>query len=114
MGHYKRSLCQVDDGFLSSQRTAGVQRAQSGIMNTSRSTTSVRAWRRLWRPDRTAFWMTLLFNGASTAAVMWERHGGVQGLAQIGVLLLALVNSLLGLWWLKRLWQDDVPRGTKV
>ena len=71
----------------------------------SSSTASVRGWRRVWRPDQPAFWMALLFNGVSSALVLWDRHADLEGSAQTVVLLLALANSLLGLWWLKRLWQ---------
>jgi len=83
-------------------------------MSTSPSTASVRGWRRLWRPSQPAFWMTVFFNGVSSAAVLWERHMGLEGAAQAMVLLLALANSLLGLWWLKRLWQTDAaPRAAE-
>lgn len=71
----------------------------------SPSTASVRGWRRVWRPDQPAFWMALLFNGVSSALVLWDRYADLDGAAQTALLLLALANSLLGLWWLKRLWQ---------
>jgi len=75
---------------------------------------SVRGWRRLWRPSHPAFWIGLLLNGLSSAMVLAHQALSLQGWLSLLVLGVALTNSLLGLWWLKRLWQDDVPPGTKV
>lgn len=76
-------------------------------MAKSLSPASVRGWRRIWRPDQPAFWMALLFNGVSSVLVLWDRHADLDGMTQTVVLLLALANSVLGLWWLARLWRID-------
>jgi hypothetical protein len=63
-------------------------------------------WRRLWQPRLPSFWMVIFFNVVSTALVALYHGLGLQGASGTVLLMLALSNSVLGLWWARRLWRD--------
>jgi hypothetical protein len=53
-----------------------------------------------------AFWLAVLFNVVSTGLVLVDKMFLLPEAARLAVLLLALSNSLLGMWWLGRLWRQ--------
>lgn len=74
-------------------------------MSTHASPDSVRGWRRLWQPRSPAFWLALGFNVGSSVLVLAYHTLALQGAWGGIVLGVALANSLLGMWWLGRLWR---------
>lgn len=71
-------------------------------------------WRRLWQPDRPAFWLMLVFNALSSA-MAWALHGWQPSGLLFGVLsVFALGNAAMGWWMLALLWRPgpvDVLQG---
>ena len=53
--------------------------------------------------------MVVFFNGVSTALVGLYHGLELNGATGTVLLLLALSNSVLGLWWSRRLWRDSAP-----
>ena len=68
--------------------------------------TPVSRWRRLWQPRLPAFWLVVVFNLVSTGLVLLDRGLSLPWGVRVWVLLLALLNSALGMWWLGRLWKQ--------
>jgi hypothetical protein len=68
--------------------------------------TPVSRWRRLWQPRLPAFWLVVVFNLVSTTLVLLDKALSLPAGVRVWVLLLALVNSVLGIWWLGRLWKQ--------
>lgn len=67
---------------------------------------SASRWRRLWQPRLPAFRLVVVFNLVSTALVLLDKAMSLPAGVRVWVLLLALLNSALGMWWLGRLWKQ--------
>ena len=71
---------------------------------------------RLWQPRSGLFWLVLLANALSALLVSYLQIGQPEGALRWGVSLLALSDTLLGWWLLRRLWleggaQAAAPKG---
>ena len=69
--------------------------------------------RRLWQPRLPAFWLVVFFNVVSTALVLLDKGLSLPWGVRVWVLLLALLNSILGMWWLSRLWKQTSDSDTQ-
>ncbi|WP_310564522.1 hypothetical protein [Hydrogenophaga sp.] len=61
---------------------------------------------RLWQPRSQLFWLVLLVNALSAVLVAYLRVAQPDGAVRWAVSLLALTDTLLGWWLLRRLWLD--------
>lgn len=68
-----------------------------------------RSLQRIWQPQRGLFWLMLAVNGLSSVLVAYLQI--VQPPMGLRVLLslLALFDTLLGWWLLRRLWREAGP-----
>ena len=62
--------------------------------------------RRLWRPDRPAFWLVVAFNLLSSVLVLIVQIADPAPGARVVLALLALANGVAGAVWLTRLWRE--------
>lgn len=62
---------------------------------------------RLWQPRRGLFWLVLLANALSAVLVSYLQIAQPEGALRWSVSLLALTDTLLGWWLLRRLWVDS-------
>ena len=62
---------------------------------------------RLWQPRRGLFWLVLLVNVLSALLVAFLQIAQPAGVVRWTVSLLALTDTLLGWWLLRRLWLDS-------
>jgi hypothetical protein len=70
-----------------------------------------RSLRRFWQPRRGLFWLALVVNGLSSVLVLLIQTGQVAGPMRLLLGLLALSDTLLGWWLLRRLWIEAGPEG---
>ena len=70
----------------------------------------LQALRRLWQPRSGLFWMMLAVNGLSTGLVLYLQVVQPSGAVRWLFSLLALGDTLLGWWMLRRLWQEGAER----
>jgi hypothetical protein len=64
---------------------------------------------RLWQPRRGLFWLMLAVNGVSSVLVAYVQWGQPpEGLRWL-LSLMALADTLLGWWLLRRLWRESDP-----
>lgn len=59
---------------------------------------------RLWQPRRGLFWLVLLTNALSALLVSFLQIAQPEGALRWAVSVLALTDTLLGWWLLRRLW----------
>lgn len=62
---------------------------------------------RLWQPRRGLFWLVLLTNALSALLVAFLQIAQPESVLRWAVSLLALTDTLLGWWLLRRLWLDS-------
>jgi len=63
-----------------------------------------RALRRIWQPQRGLFWLMLVVNGLSSVLVAYIQIAQPPMGLRLLLGLLALGDTLLGWWLLRRLW----------
>jgi hypothetical protein len=68
-----------------------------------------RSWQRLWQPQRGLFWLTLAVNALSSLLVAYIQFGQPPESLRWVLSLLALSDTLLGWWLLRRLWLEGDP-----
>lgn len=64
---------------------------------------------RIWQPRRGLFWLMLAVNGLSSVLVAYLQFGQPPEALRWLLSLLALVDTLLGWWLLRRLWRETDP-----
>jgi hypothetical protein len=64
---------------------------------------------RIWQPRRGLFWLMLAVNGLSSVLVAYLQIGQPPEALRWLLSLLALVDTLLGWWLLRRLWRETGP-----
>ncbi len=67
---------------------------------------------RLWQPRRGLFWLVLLVNALSALLVSYLQIVQPEGVLRWVVSLLALSDTLLGWWLLRRLWLESGAQAT--
>lgn len=68
------------------------------------------SWQRIWQPQRGLFWLTLAVNALSSLLVAFIQFGQPPESLRWVLSLLALSDTLLGWWLLRRLWRKgDLP-----
>jgi 4-hydroxybenzoate polyprenyltransferase len=69
----------------------------------------VKYLRRLLQPRKPAFWLMLVLNALSTALVWIVQHHTLQPVAAIAVVVFAVGNMVLGLYFMRQLLQTQAP-----
>jgi hypothetical protein len=68
-------------------------------------------WRRLWQPRNPLFWLVLGLNVLSSVLVLGFHTLPLADTPRLLLGLLALVDTLLGWWLLRRLWLEGGVQG---
>ncbi len=64
---------------------------------------------RIWQPRRTLFWLMLVVSALSSLLVFYIQAFQPSGALRWMLSLLALCDTLLGWWLLRRLWREGEP-----
>ena len=68
-----------------------------------------RSLQRIWQPRRGLFWLMLAVNGLSSVLVAYLQIAQPPMGLRVLLSLLALFDTLLGWWLLRRLWREGGP-----